>query len=115
VGLGVDKASEPCDKGFNDAITHRSEVLNMARVYVVLPKNAVTDFGHKPMSDSPFNAHALCAVKATKEGNDFHSMFVESVISWGFKEANLQALADKRNESIEKMRMHLDSKEIEID
>ena len=54
-------------------------------------------------------------VKATKEGNDFHSMFVDSVIAWGFKEANLQVQADKRNNDIEKMRMHLDSKEIEID
>jgi hypothetical protein len=87
----------------------------MARVYAVLDRDFLEGFGIKPMSDSPFNAHALCAVKATKEGNDFHSMFVESVISWGFKEANLQALADKRNESFAKMRDHLDSKEIEMD
>ncbi len=87
----------------------------MARVYVVLPKNAVTDFGHKPMSDSPFNAHALVAMNATKEGNEYHSFHVDSVVCWGFKEETLQMQANKRNESFGKMRTHLDSKEIEID
>jgi hypothetical protein len=87
----------------------------MARIYTVLDREFLSGFGVKPLSDSPFNAHALVTVKATKEGNEYHSMTVDSVIAWGFKEGNLQMQADKRNESIQKMRDHLDSKEIEID
>lgn len=84
----------------------------MARVYAVLSKEFLSGFGVKPATDSEYNAHALCTVKATKENDLFHSMFVDSVIAWGFKEANLQMQADKRNESIQKMRIHLDNKEI---
>jgi hypothetical protein len=87
----------------------------MARVYAVLDRAFLEGFGVKPMSDSPYNQHALCAVKATKEDDFFHSMTVDSVIVWGFKESNLQIQADKRNESFSKMREHLDSKEIEMD
>lgn len=85
------------------------------RVYVVLPKSVVSDFGREPNTESAFNNFALVAMKATKEGDFFHSMHVDDVICWGFKEANLQIQANKRNESIEKMRLHLDSKEIDID
>lgn len=87
----------------------------MARIYTVLDRAFLEGFGVKPMSDSPYNAHALVAMKATKEGNEYHSLTVDSVIVWGFKESNLQIQADKRNESFSKMREHLDSKEIEMD
>jgi hypothetical protein len=84
----------------------------MARVYTVLDRAFLEGFGVKPFSDSLYNAHALVAMNATKEGNEYHSFHVDSVVCWGFKEVNLQAQADKRNESFGKMRDHLDSKEI---
>ena len=87
----------------------------MARVYTVLDRAFLEGFGVKPMSDSPYNAHALVAMNATKEGNEYHSMHVDSVVCWGFKEETLQMQANKRNESFGKMRSHLDSKEIEMD
>jgi hypothetical protein len=84
------------------------------RVYVVLPKSVLSDFGHKPKSASEYNNFALVAMKATKEGDSFHSMHVDDVVCWGFKEASLQTLADSRNADMSAMRTHLDGKEINL-